>query len=81
MQKRITIPCDFTQRVAVRVVQGLSLKTGAPLYGIKDNRRINFNSILGVLSLNIKKDEIILFESEDKDRLRQIEDILFSLRY
>lgn len=77
MQKDIIIPCNFTERVAVEVVQGISIMPGAPLYGTKNNRKVNFNSLLGVLSMNIKEGDIIMLESEDVNKVNAFENILF----
>ena len=77
LKKQFIIPCNFTERVAVEVVQGISIIPGAPLYGTKDNRKVNFNSLLGVLSLNIKEGDIIMLESEDANKVSAFENILF----
>lgn len=77
MQKEVVIPKDFTERLAVEVVQGLSVMTGAPLYCTKNERRVNLNSILGLLSLNLKMGDKVIFETEDPKKLDRIEQMLF----
>jgi phosphotransferase system HPr-like phosphotransfer protein len=77
MQKETAIPKDFTERLVVEIVQGLSVMTGAPLYCIKNERRVNLNSILGLLSLNLKLGDKVIFETEDPKKLERIEQMLF----
>lgn len=77
MQKQMVIPKDFTERLVVEIVQSLSILTGAPLYCIKDNRKINLNSILGLLSLNLKMGDTVIFETEDPKKMEKINNILF----
>ena len=77
MQKKMVIPFDFGERKTVEIVQGLAILTGAPLYCTKDGRTINMNSILGLLSLNIKQGDVVTFTSEDERKIKKIENMLF----
>ena len=77
MQKKVVIPVDFNERITVQVVQGLSVLTGAPLYCTKGDRTIDMNSILGLLSLNIKQGDTVTFDCADPKKIQRIEEILF----
>ena len=77
MQKKVVIPVDFNERITVQVVQGLSVLTGAPLYCTKGDRTIDMNSILGLLSLNIKQGDTVTFSCADPKKIQRIEEILF----
>lgn len=77
MQKKVVIPVDFNERVTAQAVQGLSVLTGAPLYCTKGERTISMNSILGLLSLNIKKNDTVTFTCADPKKIQCIEEILF----
>lgn len=77
MRKEITIPIKFTERIATEIIQGLSVITGAPLYCIKGQRKVNLNSILGLLSLNLKIGDKVILETEDSKKIEKIESILY----
>jgi len=77
LQKILTLPYDINGRKAIDLVQSLSILGGNPIYCIKNQRKINMYSLLGVLSLDLKYNDKVVFESTDEKKIEQLEYYFF----
>ena len=75
-EKEIIFPYDLHGRAAQQFVQDISCNVFSGLYMEKDIRRINAHSLLGVLSLCVKKGDKIKFCSENKSALDFLSELL-----
>lgn len=80
MVKELTLPFDLSGRTAMLFVQAIQEALKTPIQIGDLNRRVNAKSLLGILSLGVKKrDTVSVFYQEEGD-LRVMEEIINSLR-
>ena len=80
MVKETTFPFDLSGRTAMMFVQATQEAFKGPIQLGSPSRRVNAKSLLGVLSLGIKKgDTISVFYQEEAD-FRVMEEIINSLK-
>jgi len=75
-EKEIEFPYDLNGRAAQRFVQTISLNIFSSLYCEKGERKVNAHSILGLLSLGIKKGDKIKFFSQREEALNYVSELL-----
>lgn len=69
--KIITFPFDLKERAAAELMRVLAIEVTQPIFLSKDNREINLNSLLGVLSLGIKKGDLVVISSHSEEALNK----------
>lgn len=74
--KEIIFPYDLNGRAAQQFMQTISSNFFSSLYMEKDVRKINAHSLLGLLSLGVKKGDKINFYSENEQALDFISEML-----
>lgn len=77
LQKEITFTHDISGRQAANFVHAVTAKPYS-IWFIKDDRKINAKSILGILSANIKRNDTVVIEinADDYEEFRFIESII-----
>lgn len=74
--KDITFPYDLKGRTAPMFVHAVAYEVAGAVYLEKDGREINLNSLLGVLSLNIKKGDKVTVSAYDESNLNSLLELL-----
>lgn len=72
----LEIPCDLCGRKAAHFVQEITNNIKNNIYCHKDNRQVNSKSLLGILSLGIKKGDKVFFKYEKEKDILYIQNIL-----
>lgn len=72
----LKIPCDLCGRKAAYFVQEITNNIKNNIYCRKDSREVNSKSLLGILSLGIKKDDNVFFKVEKEKDIANIQNIL-----
>jgi catabolite repression HPr-like protein len=75
MMKKITMKVDLNGRTASFFVQQANTYK-CELFLEKNNKKINAKSIMGVLTLTIRKGETILFYAKGKDAKKAAQTLL-----
>lgn len=80
MVKELTFPFDLSGRTAMFFVQATQEALKTPIQMGSFNRRVNAKSLLGILSLGIKKGDTVSVFYQEEENLRVMEEIINSLR-
>ena len=80
MVKELTFPFNLSGRTAMLFVQATqeALKTSIQMGDL--NRRVNAKSLLGILSLGVKKEDTISVFYQEEEDFKVMEEIINSLR-
>ena len=79
--KEIIFPFDLKGRTAARFVQESAYNTYYTVFLRKDNREVNINSLLGVLSLTIKKGTKVELVSHEEEALNKILKVIEQINF
>ena len=71
ISKSIIFPYDLKERKAATLMQELAYEISEPIFLAKDGREINLNSLLGVLSLGVKKGDSVLLSAYSEETLNK----------
>jgi phosphotransferase system HPr (HPr) family protein len=76
ISKTLVFPFDLQGRAASSLIKEVTNEILDPVFLSKDNREVNLNSLLGVLSLGIKKGDRIALSSYSEETLNNCIDII-----
>lgn len=69
VNKVITLPVDLQGRAASEIMRQVSIEILQPIFLSKDNREVNLNSLLGVLSLGAKQGDRVTLSAYSEEAL------------
>jgi len=72
VSKNVKIPKDLHARPATLLIQKVQEFPGTKVWLVKDEKRIQTNSLIGILSLGLKKDEEIIMEVDGEEEVAEI---------
>lgn len=76
VSKTLAFPFDLQGRFAADVMREVAYEINEPIFLAKEGREINLNSLLGVLSLGVKKGDLVAISSYSEESLNKCIDII-----
>ena len=72
VSKNVKIPKDLHARPATLLIQKIQEFPGTKVWLVNNGKKIQTNSLIGILSMGLKKDDEIIMEVEGEEEVAEI---------